>query len=196
MRDDLSVAGLVTRARMGDQDAWDQLVERYAPLLWSICRRYRLSHPDAADVCQRVWTVLVVQLPALREPGALPGWLATTTRRECFKALRLGLQHLKLEEPIEPGADPAAGDESTAVDRALLTAEREVALRAGFAELKARCRRLLEMLVQDPPVPYAEISARLHMKLGSIGPTRARCLDDLRRSPALAALIAAEAMGD
>jgi RNA polymerase sigma factor (sigma-70 family) len=194
MGDDPSVAALVARARMGDQHAWARLVERYAQLLWSICRRYGLSHPDAADVCQRVWTVLVEQLPALREPAALPGWLVTTTRRECLRLLRAERQHAALDTAIEPGVEPAAGDEA-AVDRELLAAEREAALRAAFAQLKERCRRLLAMLAQDPPVPYAEISARLHMRIGSIGPTRARCLEDLRRSPPLAALIAAEAKG-
>lgn len=194
MRDDSSVAALVTRARMGDQEAWSRLVERYAQLLWSICRRYRLSPQDAADVCQRVWTVLVEQLPSLREPAALPGWLVTTTRRECLRLLRAERQHVTLAAPIEAGLDPAASEEA-AVDRELLAAEREAALLAAFAQLKERCRRLLALLVQDPPVSYAEISARLQMKVGSIGPTRARCLEDLRRSPPLAALIAAETAG-
>src|SRR5271169_2478265 len=83
MRDDPRVTDLVTRARDGDQQAWGALVERYAPLIWSICRRYRLSDADAEDVGQAVWLHLVDQLANLRDPAALPGWLVTTTRRQC-----------------------------------------------------------------------------------------------------------------
>ena len=79
---DHPVATLVMRARNGDELAWDALVERYAPLIWSLCRRYRLSGADAADVGQNVWLQLVNQLGKIRDPAALPGWLATTTRRE------------------------------------------------------------------------------------------------------------------
>jgi len=80
--DGVVVTDLVTRARTGDQQAWDTLVERYAPLIWSICCRYRLG-ADADDIGQSVWLRLVGQLGKIRDPAALPGWLATTTRREC-----------------------------------------------------------------------------------------------------------------
>jgi RNA polymerase sigma factor (sigma-70 family) len=85
--DDLPVAELVARARDGDQRAWDALVGRYAPLVWSICHRHRLGE-DADDVAQSVWLALVGQLGAIRDPAALAGWLATTTRRECGRAAR------------------------------------------------------------------------------------------------------------
>jgi len=88
MRDDPQVTDLVTRARNDDQQAWDALVERYAPLIWSICRRHELSDADAEDVGQIVWLRLVDQLDNLRDPAALPGWLVTTTRRECFRVQR------------------------------------------------------------------------------------------------------------
>jgi DNA-directed RNA polymerase specialized sigma24 family protein len=81
MRDDPSVIALVTRAAGDDQQAWDELIERYAPLVWAICSRYRLSNHDIEDVGQSVWLLLVEQLGRLREPAALPGWLATTTKR-------------------------------------------------------------------------------------------------------------------
>src|SRR5215471_10837929 len=83
LRDDQSVTDLVTGARGGDKQAWDALVERYAPLIWSICRQYRLGRADAEDVAQSVWLRLVDQLGKIREPAALPGWLVTTARREC-----------------------------------------------------------------------------------------------------------------
>jgi RNA polymerase sigma factor (sigma-70 family) len=193
MDDDPSVAGLVARARIGDNDAWDRLVERYAPLLWSICRGYGLSRSDAADACQRVWLYLVEQLPAIRRPEALPGWLVTTTRRECVRLLGAARRCSPLEDPLgAAGAAQPEDREGTAVDRALLAGERHAALREAFQQLRPDCRRLLALLLQDPPVPYAEISARLGIPVGSIGPTRARCLSHLRRSPALAALIDAE----
>jgi len=72
-----------TRARNDERQAWDALVERYAPLIWSICRRHRLDAADAQDAAQSVWLKLVDQLDEIRDPAALPGWLATTTRREC-----------------------------------------------------------------------------------------------------------------
>ena len=88
MRDAPVVADLVTRARYGDKQAWDALVERYAPLIWSTCRRYRLGRADADDVGQSVWLQMVDHLHAIRDPAALAGWLATTTRRECSRAVR------------------------------------------------------------------------------------------------------------
>ena len=90
MRHDPVVIDLVTRARDGDKQAWDALVERYAPLFWSICRRYGLGGADADDVGQSVWLRLLEQLDKIRDPAALPGWLATTTRRECGRMLRPG----------------------------------------------------------------------------------------------------------
>ena len=82
------VVALVVRARDGDERAWAALVERYAPLIWSICRNHRLDDSDAADVGQNVWLHLVDQLDKIRDPAALPGWLATTTRRECERIPR------------------------------------------------------------------------------------------------------------
>ena len=93
MRDDPSVIALVARVGDGDQEAWNELVERYAPLVWSICVRYRLSRQDIDDVGQSVWLLLVEQIGKLREPAALPGWLATTTRRECLRILRAGRRY-------------------------------------------------------------------------------------------------------
>src|SRR5947207_2544282 len=87
MRDDPSVIALVTRAAGDDQQAWDELIERYAPLVWAICTRYRLSNHDIEDVGQSVWLLLVEQLGKLRESAALPGWLATTTKRECLRVV-------------------------------------------------------------------------------------------------------------
>ena len=190
MRDNPEVTALVTRARNGDPQAWHALVERYAPLIWSICRRYRLAEADAEDVSQNIWLHLVRHLDTLRDPAALPGWLATTTRRECDRKARAAAgQHAAgylLDTELLPDERAATADQE------LLEAERHAALREAFAVLPPSARQLLAMLTADQPVPYTEISAQLGIPVGSIGPTRRRCLDKMRRHPAIAALINAE----
>jgi RNA polymerase sigma factor (sigma-70 family) len=181
---DNPVADLVSAARGGDRQAWDALVERYAPLVWSICRRYRLSHADAEDVGQSIWLRLVDQLDQIREPAALPGWLSTTTRRECQR-----VQSHTLTYTLDAGD---IRDERASAEQELLAAERQAALREAVTQLPPDGQQLIALLVADPPVPYAEISARLGIPVGSIGPTRGRCLDRMRQHPAIAALITAE----
>jgi RNA polymerase sigma factor (sigma-70 family) len=187
MRDDPAVVALVARARAGDKVAWDELVERYAPLVWSICRRYGLSRADTEDVGQSVWLSLIEQLPRLRVPAALPGWIATTTRRECVRTRRAEAR----QEPVDPfdGMKVMVDDDAPDLDDEVLRHERNAVLREAFAQLPSHCQQLLALLIQDPPVPYQEISQRLGMPLGSIGPSRARCFNRMRQCPALAALI-------
>lgn len=187
MHDDVDLVDLVTRANAGDKAAWDVLVERFAPLVWSVCRRYRLDTADAEDVGQTVWLRLVEHLPALRTPQALPGWLATTTQRECLRVLRIASHRDRQDAGVDAGAIPDALQQQ--VDQALLDDERDRALRLGLAQLPPVCRALLALLSRDPAPSYAEISTELGMRTGGIGPTRARCLDKLRRTPAVAALI-------
>jgi RNA polymerase sigma factor (sigma-70 family) len=189
MRDDPSVILLVTRAQTGDQQAWNALVERYAPLVWSICRRYQLGGADASDAGQNVWLRLVDQLGNIRDPAALPGWLATTTRRECNRVLRARSSQAAV---AILAAENISSEQTDLAEQQLLTAERHAALREAFADLPPRCRRLIAMLIEDPPVPYATISAELGIPIGSIGPTRRRCLDILRQHPAITALADAE----
>ena len=189
-RDDRRAADLVARARAGDKQAWDALVERYAPLIWSICHKYRLGPADADDVGQTVWTCLVAQLDKLREPAALPGWLVTTTRRECVRVVRAAHEPHAVICPLD--AENIPDGQADAAEQDLLAAERHAALRQAFADLSPHGQQLIAMLIADPPVPYAEISARLGISVGSIGPTRSRCLDKMRRHPAIAALIGAE----
>ena len=185
MRDDSPTADLVTRARGGDARAWDALVERFGPMIWSICRNYRLERADIEDVAQNVWLKLVDQLSRVRDPAALGGWLATTTRRECFRARRAADKFAPDGQAMD---DLPEQDAVTAEDEVLL-AERHAALREAFGRLPVSNQRLLALLAADPPVSYAEISAWLGMAIGSIGPNRRRCLDRLRNDPAIAALI-------
>ncbi len=186
-----SVNDLVARAKKGDKQAWDALVDRYAPLIWSICRRHQLSSADADDAGQRVWLQLVSHLDKVRDPAALPGWLATTTRRECGKIRQATRRSQVLVRALDAGQIP--GQATGMAEQELLAAERHAALREAFTRLPPCCQRLIALLNEDLPVPYAEISARLGIPVGSIGPTRSRCLDKLRRDPAIAALINAEA---
>ena len=186
MRDDLVVTGLVTSARNGDKQAWEALVERYAPLIWSICRRHRLDGADADDVGQSVWLQLVAHLDKIRDPAALPGWLATTTRRECVRVLRAARGPHAAGYPLDAEAIP--DDQSQMAEQQLLAAERDAAFREAFLHLPPCCQRLIAMLIQDPPVSDAEISATLGIPARSIRHNCHSCLQRLRRYPALATL--------
>jgi RNA polymerase sigma factor (sigma-70 family) len=190
MRDDPLVTALVAGATAGDQRAWDGLVERYAPLVWSICKRYRLDREDIDDVGQSVWLLLVENIGKLREPAAVAGWLATTTQHECFRLLQASRRHD--HSGLPPEDQMPADPKDASIEHEVLAAERDAALRAAFAELPRKCRELLSMLVSDPPRPYTEISATLGVAVGSIGPTRARCLEHLRRSPHVRAMSGSE----
>src|SRR6266516_2903602 len=178
MGDELLVTDLVTRARNGDRQAWDALVERYAPLVLSICRRHRLGAAEASDVGQTVWLRLVDELGTVNDQATL---------RECGRVLRAVGRQQAAEYMLDAGDIP--GGPAGVVEHELQLAERGAALREAFTHLPAGCQQLITMLIEDPPVPDAEISARLGIPAGRIGPDRARCLEQLRRYPAVAALI-------
>lgn len=175
---DVPVADLLRRADAGDQAAWDVLVLRYTNLLWSVGRAHRLSSADAADVVQTTWLRLVENLGRIEDPERLPGWLATTARRECLRILRRsGREHVASGDDaaldvIDEQADP--------LDAKLIADERDAELWACFERLSERCRVLLRILMATPPPAYADVAAALGMPIGSIGPTRGRCLERLR----------------
>jgi RNA polymerase sigma factor (sigma-70 family) len=181
------VTDLVARAGNGDELAWAALVERYAPLIWSVCRSYRLTRADSEDVAQVVWLNLASQVGRIRDPDAIPAWLATTARRECIRVRRATERSCPGGFALDTDAIP--DDQGVTAEQELLAAERHTALREALARLAPGCRQLLTLLIADPPVPYAEISVRLGISVGSIGPTRARCLEKLRCDPVVAALI-------
>ncbi|WP_213457035.1 RNA polymerase sigma factor [Rhizomonospora bruguierae] len=174
---DVDTAELVARVRGGDQSAWVALTDRYTNLLWSVARGLGLTRPDAADVVQTTWLRLVERLDTLREPERLGSWLATTVRRESLATLRRGARvRVGLAEEVHE--IPAGGE---AMDDMLVRAERDAALWRSFRAMGPRCQSLLRALMADPPPSYAEVSAALEMPIGSIGPTRQRCLGVLRR---------------
>lgn len=183
MADRRPVDELVEAAASGDAQAWDEMVDRYASLVVAVCRHFRLSDADLHDVSQTVWLRLVEHLPDLREPQALPGWLVTTTRRECMRVLDQSRRQTPVESHWEDGADTESD-----ISAALLESERRSALRQAYASLPEQWQELLRLLLADPPIGYREISRRLGMPPGSIGPTRARVIQRLREAAPIAAL--------
>jgi RNA polymerase sigma factor (sigma-70 family) len=182
------VSRLVRSSASGSEAAWNELVRRYSPLVLAVTRSYQLTAADAQDVSQTVWLRLVEHMASLREPEALPGWLVTTTARECCRQIRQGRRVLPMD-PCTAGslrhgtaADPDAG---------LERAELHQALRDGLLELPARDQQLLRLRAADPPRSYHEISQLIGMPIGSIGPTLRRSLDRLRQTRAMRAYLAA-----
>lgn len=169
---------LVTNAGAGDQAAWDALVARYTNLLWSVARGYRLEQSDAADVVQVAWLRLVEHLPTLRDPDRVGSWLVTTVRRECLQVLA---SRKRRGTPMDDEVLSAFPDESLPSPDASLIADEDTAtLWRAFGGLAPRCQQLLRVLMADPAPAYADVATALEMPVGSIGPTRARCLDRLR----------------
>ena len=188
---ELSLTGLVTAAAQGDQEAWERIVVRYQPLVRSVARRFRLSAADVDDVSQTVWLKLVECLDQLREPRALPGWLAVTTARASLAVSKAQARTIAVD-PLAP-ADSGYGmqwllgaaPQSDQLDDALLRQETRQAVQDGLAGLPPAQRDLLLLLVAEPPLTYEQISQRVGLAVGSIGPTRRRCLSKLRDTDAV-----------
>lgn len=170
-------AALLKRAGSGDQAAWDELVARHTNLLWAVARSHRLDPADAADAIQTTWLRLLEHIDRINDPTRLGGWLVTTVRRECLRILRRSGR-----ERLNPNDDTldVADDTAEPVDARMLVAERDAELWAAFKRMPDRCQQLLRVLMTSPPPSYDEVSAALDMPIGSIGPTRARCLTRLR----------------
>lgn len=165
----------VRLARTGDPEAWSEIVRRFEGMLQAVVGTYRLPSPDAADVVQTTWLRLAENLDRLQEPSRVGAWLATTARRECVRTLRNLTRELPNEQP-EP-----LDREIVSIDRRLLLADRDSDLWSAFSRLPARDQRLLRLLVAEPQPSYDEIANALGMPIGSIGPTRGRALERLRR---------------
>jgi RNA polymerase sigma factor (sigma-70 family) len=166
----------VRLARTGDPEAWSEIVRRFDGMLWTVVRAHRLSSADAADVVQTTWLRLAENVERLQDPSRVGAWLATTARRECLRTLR----RLARERPDEQPPEPRDGD-VTPIDRSILLAARDSELWSAFARLPARDQRLLRLLVAEPQPSYEEIAGTLRIPIGSIGPTRGRALERLRR---------------
>jgi RNA polymerase sigma factor (sigma-70 family) len=174
---------LIRAAGNGEEAAWAAIVDRFAGLVWATARAYRLPPDEAADVSQTTWLRLVENLDRIKDPERLGAWLATTARRECLRHIRLrGREFATGEDALfeAPWEDHA--------DQRLITREQNAAVRRAFARVSERCQALLRLLAAPEPLSYEEIAAALGMPIGAIGPTRGRCLDQLRRTPELAGL--------
>jgi RNA polymerase sigma factor (sigma-70 family) len=166
----------VRDAAEGSTTAWAQLVEHYNGLLWSITRSFRLGASDADDVIQTTWLRLLEHLGRIDQPERVGAWLATTSRNECLAVLR----RRSRTTPADWDLDTLV-DDGPAPDHGLLNDERYLALWLALDGLAEPCQRLLRLLAADPPPSYQDVSAALSMPIGSIGPSRARCLERLRR---------------
>lgn len=171
-----AISRLVESAAAGDEHAWHDLVDEFGGLVWAVTRAHRLGDADAADVAQTTWLRLLEHLDRIEEPARVGAWLATTARRECLRVLRRAAS-------LVPHGDELSDltDDAPAHDAVLLVQERDSTLWKAFARLRERDRALLRMLMADPAPSYEQISAALDMPIGSIGPTRARALERLKR---------------
>jgi RNA polymerase sigma factor (sigma-70 family) len=169
---------LVQAAEHGDEDAWEAVVERFSGLVWAIARSYGLSQADAADVSQTTWLRLVENLPRLRDPTRVGAWLATTARRECLRR-----QRVAREAPAEDDTaflQLESGDPSP--ESLVLTSERHAMVWQAFGQISPRCRELLRVLVlAQPALSYQQVADALGLQVGSVGPTRLRCLALLQK---------------
>jgi RNA polymerase sigma factor (sigma-70 family) len=181
------LTALVEAVAAGDDRAWSALVARFRPTVVAVARRHRLSEADQNEVAQETWVRLLRSIEGLTSPESLPAWLATTARNESLRLLRADRGHVSLDEHALP--EPA-GDESALVDR-VAGREREAALHRALDGVPVQQRRLLRMLVAESEPTYAQVSAALDIPIGSIGPTRARCIARLRGDEELARVVGA-----
>jgi len=171
------IAGLVRGAAEGDRRAWERLVDQYARLIWSITADFKLIESDAADVAQTTWLRLLEHIDRIEYPDRVGSWLAATARNECLRSLAARKRVvLANDDDVLTGVVASSPE----VDERILADERDQVVRDALSRLPGRWQRLLELLMADPPASYADISSELDLPVGSIGPTRGRCLARLR----------------
>jgi len=169
---------LIRMAAEGHRWAWERLVAKYSRLIWAMTRDFKLSESDASDVVQATWLRLLEHIDRIEHPDRVGSWLATTARHECLRHLAARKRVVLVQDDDDALVD--AVSHQPEIDEGLLAAERAQAVREAMLSLPWRWQRLLELLMSDPPVSYVEISDQLGLPIGSIGPTRGRCLERLR----------------
>jgi RNA polymerase sigma factor (sigma-70 family) len=179
-------AALVARCIAGDATAWAALVRRYQRLVYAIVRRIGLDEHAAGDVFQTVFSRLVQHLPRITDPSRLQAWIVTTAKREALLQRRHSQRHVSMtrgDDAADDGAEWDLADESPIAEEALDELQQLNLLRNALEHLDQRCRDLLLMLFRDADdkLSYDEIARRLGSSVGSIGPTRSRCIDKLRK---------------
>lgn len=173
---ELDVVDVFQRAQSGDRAAWEELVLRFGTLVSAVARRCRLSEADVAEVSQTTWLRLVENLDRIEQPDRLGAWLATTSRRESLRIATRRANVLAADTLAE-----IADTKAESLDAGILREEQATAIRAAAEKLPPRCKRLLGLLMGSDDLSYKEISELLAMPVGSIGPTRGRCLARLRQ---------------
>jgi RNA polymerase sigma factor (sigma-70 family) len=171
------IAQLVRRAAVGDRSAWERLVDQYARLIWAITRDFKLGESDAADVFQATWLRLLEHIDRLEQPARVGSWLAATARNECLRSMAARKRVMLVQDDATLKDDVAS---EPAIDERLLAEERAQDVREAVSQLPWHWQQLVELLMADPPASYAEISDQLGVPVGSIGPTRGRCMERLR----------------
>ena len=179
-------ASLVLRCLRSDGAAWAALVQRYQRLVYAIVRRVGLDEHAAADVFQTVFERLVQQLPRIADPTRLQAWIVTTTKREALLQRQRSQRNVSMtraEDSPDAAAEWDIADEAPIAEEALAELQQLNRLRMAMDRLDARCRDLLLLLFrdEDDKLSYDEVARRMATTVGSIGPTRSRCLDKLRR---------------
>ena len=169
-------AELLARVGEGDESAWNELVDQFAGLVWSVARSFRLGKAATDDVVQTVWLRLAEHSSRIRQPDRLASWLATTTRNESLRVIRQSSRFAKVDEPYE-ASDPT----SPSIDDRIVDVDDRDRVMAAFELLTEEDQRFLRLLCAVPPIDYETIAEILGRPIGSIGPTRARCLERLRR---------------
>jgi len=174
---DTDLAAMVRSAATGDQRAWANLTHRFSGMIIGIARSCRLSDADTAEVQQTTWLRLVEHIDKIEQPERIGAWLATTAKRESLRLIRNGARWIFNDAVIVNLVDPDA----LALDAGPLADERSAVVAAAYAQLPPHCQRLLGLLGSTDEPSYKEVSRNLGMPIGSIGPTRGRCLEHLRR---------------
>jgi RNA polymerase sigma factor (sigma-70 family) len=165
---------LLLRAAAGEREAWDALVDRFGQMVWSLARSFRLDDAAASDVAQTVWLRLIENVDRIQDPERLPGWLATTCRREALRVIK------RSERSVPSDFEYDVEDPSPSLESMMIEDEETREVVQAFRELSEECQQLLRMLTVEPALSYEEIAEATGRPVGSLGPTRGRCVERLK----------------
>jgi RNA polymerase sigma factor (sigma-70 family) len=165
---------LLLRAAAGEREAWDALVDRFGQMVWSVARSFRLDDAAASDVAQTVWLRLIESVDRIQDPERLPGWLATTCRREALRVIK------RSERSVPSDFEYDIEDPSPSLESMMIEDEETREVVQAFGELGEECQQLLRLLTVEPALSYEEIAEATGRPVGSLGPTRGRCVERLK----------------
>lgn len=165
---------MLLRAAAGEREAWDALVERFGQMVWSVARSFRLDDAAASDVAQTVWLRLIENVDRIQDPERLPGWLATTCRREALRVIK------RSERSVPSDFEYDIEDPSPSLESMMIEDEETREVVQAFGELGEECQQLLRLLTVEPALSYEEIAEATGRPVGSLGPTRGRCVERLK----------------